>query len=142
MALQKNSRPYEYGNDKMMREAVEVLLERHKINCQLEFPLDHGIAENATFDYMIDYASNSFRIAMRNYMLRGVKALETYHEVPATWWEHLKQQHFPLWFTNRWPVKTIKLLHTSHPLCPHGAVKWPHANHIRFLYLGDEKCSR
>lgn len=24
---------------------------------------------------------------------------------PATWWEHLKQRHFPRWATRRWPVK-------------------------------------
>jgi len=124
-----------YDND-MMQKAMEVLLERHKFNCQLEFPLDHGIAENATFDYMIDYASGSFRIAMRNYMLQGYKGTETFHYVPATWWDHFKQQHFPFWALAKWPVKCNKLHHTSFHLCPHGADKWPHAKHIRFLYMG------
>lgn len=130
-----------YDNDFMMKKALEVLAERHKFNCVIEFPLDHGLAENATFDYMLDYASNSFRISMRNYMLQGYKGVETFHYVPATWWGHLKQTHFPRWALNRWPVKYTQLCRTTTSLCPHGAVKWPHANHIRFLYYGDEKCS-
>jgi hypothetical protein len=128
-----------YGGELIMTKAMEVLLEKHKFNCQLEFPLDHGLAENATFDYMIDYASNSFRIAMRNYMFQGAKGTETFHHVPATWWDHFKQAHFPRWALDRWPVKHTKLLHTSYALCPHGADKWPHAKHIRFLYYGDER---
>jgi len=136
MALKTTISPY--GNDLMMKEAMVVLLERHKFNCQLEFPLDHRIAENATFAYMLDYASHSFRIAMRNYMLQGVKAAETYHYVPATWWDHFKTEKFPRWALDRWPVKYNKLLRQAYPLCPHGADQWPHAKHIRFLYYGDE----
>lgn len=25
-------------------------------------------------------------------------------EVPASWWQHLKRDHFPQWYTRRWPV--------------------------------------
>jgi hypothetical protein len=128
-----------YGDDIMMKKAMEVLLTRHKFNCQLEFPLDHGIADNATFHYMIDHASNSFRVAMRNYMYQGAKGVETFHQVPATWWDHFKQTHFPHWALDRWPVKYTRLCQTTTTLCPHGADQWPHANHIRFLYLGDER---
>lgn len=135
MAFKTTRSPY--GDDILMKQALEVLVERHKFNCQLEFPLDHGIAEHATFEYMVDYASNSFRIAMRNYMLQGVRGAEIFHNVPATWWDHFKQQHFPRWALSRWPAKYTKLLHTSYPLCPHGAYKWPHAKHIRFLYYGE-----
>lgn len=127
-----------YGDDIMLKKAMEVLLTKHKFNCQLEFPLDHGIADNATFDYMIDYASNSFRIAMRNYMYQGAEGVETFHDVPQTWWDHFKQTHFPRWALKKWPVKYTRLCQTTTTLCPHGADQWPHANHIRFLYMGPE----
>lgn len=29
-------------------------------------------------------------------------------EYPATWWQHLKQDHAPAWFTRRWPVKLAR----------------------------------
>lgn len=33
---------------------------------------------------------------------------EFFIEYPASWWQHLKQDHAPAWFTKRWPVKTGK----------------------------------
>jgi hypothetical protein len=33
---------------------------------------------------------------------------EFFIEYPATWWQHLKQDHAPAWFTRRWPVKMAK----------------------------------
>ena len=127
----------DYGT--MMAEAMEVLLDRHKFNCSVQFPLDHGIAENAYFDYRIDYAADCFRVSMRNYMLQGYKGVETFHYVPATWWDHFKQTYFPRWALSKWPVKTARICQTTTTLCPHGADQWPHANHIRFLYYGSEK---
>lgn len=29
---------------------------------------------------------------------------------PATWWQHLKQDHFPHWFIRRWPVRTEEVV--------------------------------
>lgn len=29
-------------------------------------------------------------------------------EYPASWWQHLKADHAPAWFTRRWPVKMTK----------------------------------
>jgi hypothetical protein len=29
-------------------------------------------------------------------------------EYPATWWQHLKQDHAPAWFTRRWPVRMTR----------------------------------
>lgn len=30
---------------------------------------------------------------------------EVTHEVPATWFQHLKQDHAPAWVLRRWPVR-------------------------------------
>lgn len=125
--------------DKMLIQAKEVLLKKHLINCRLDFPLDHGLAQNATFDAMVDYAADYFHFQLRTYMMEGVKGIETFHYVPQTWWDHFKQTYFPLWALDRWPVKLARICQTTTTLCPHGADKWPHANHIRFLYLGDER---
>lgn len=34
-------------------------------------------------------------------------------EVPKTWWQHLKQDHFPAWFTRRWPVQVQTFVQTN-----------------------------
>lgn len=34
---------------------------------------------------------------------------ETGIAIPATWWQHLKQDHAPLWIRIRWPVRTRSL---------------------------------
>jgi hypothetical protein len=33
---------------------------------------------------------------------------EFYIEYPASWWQHLKDEHAPAWFTRRWPVKMTR----------------------------------
>jgi len=32
--------------------------------------------------------------------------VQVFYDVPASWWQHFKEQHFPQWALKRWPVKT------------------------------------
>ena len=62
------------------------------------------------------------------------------YTVPATWWQHLKESHFPAWLLRRFPVK-----HTQHTyayeteirLCPHADIAWPGGQHIDFMTYED-----
>jgi len=116
----------------------EVLLERHRINCSVDFPLNYSLADKASIDHMIDYASMSFRLGLRTYMLQGPKGAETFYYVPATWWDHFKQRWFPQWAVSLYPIKLTKLQCTHYAVCPHSNSKWPDAKHMRFLYMGEE----
>lgn len=54
----------------------------------------------------------------------------------ATWWDHLKAEHFPMWAQNRWPPKKKKSVVVrpySVWVCPHSDVKWPDSKHLSFL---------
>lgn len=45
---------------------------------------------------------------LHTYVLRDKVFEGTDHHVvacPATWWQHLKADHFPGWFRRRWPVR-------------------------------------
>jgi len=33
------------------------------------------------------------------------KEIQVIYRVPASWWQHFKQQHFPQWALKRWPVE-------------------------------------
>lgn len=50
-------------------------------------------------------------------------------EVPATWWQHLKRDHFPAWFTRRWPVRVAKFRQTvsfqRHRTYPNASIALP-----------------
>jgi len=126
-------------NEMKLPEVSEVLIDRHRINCQLDFPLDGMLRDTATMRTTLHHASDSFRFAMSSYMFKGYKGTETFHHVPETWWDHFKKTHFPKWALEKWPVRYTKLHETSYHLCPHGVDKWPHTNHIRFMYLGERR---
>jgi len=69
-------------------------------------------------------------------------------KVPASWWDHLKQDHFPEWLKQRWPVRfrTIVYTHTTRyqtrierqitqrvRVCPHLELPPDGRRHIQFL---------
>lgn len=84
---------------KVMREVVQTELDT------LNLPW-----ENYRFD-----ADNSFlheigkRMVLRLTRKIATENLDTIElEVPANWWEHFKEEHFPLWLERWFPVKYKK----------------------------------
>ena len=68
------------------------------------------------------------------------KSEEITINVPLTWWDMLKQEHFPEGWLKRWPVKTVGLSKKVHfqyeqqvRVCPHANVAWPDERHLHFL---------
>jgi hypothetical protein len=68
------------------------------------------------------------------------KSEEITIDVPATWWDMLKQDNFPESWLKRWPVKTVGLSKKAHfeyeqqiRVCPHANVAWPDERHLNFL---------
>lgn len=62
---------------------------------------------------------------------------ESFYEIPATLWEHVKQVIFPTWLKKRLPVRYRKLPTATYivhryKVCPHIAMPGE-ATHIEFL---------
>jgi hypothetical protein len=59
-----------------------------------------------------DWMYENLLVRLSAYVLTEQLADE-YHPVslglPATWWQHLKQDHAPEWFKRRWPVRFRKM---------------------------------
>lgn len=56
----------------------------------------------------VNNLADSLAIRMRSYIL-GQEDHQRYSvsvDIPATWWQHFKQDHAPGWFVRRFPVKT------------------------------------
>lgn len=64
--------------------------------------------------------------------------VERAFDFPASWWQHFKSQHFPLWLLDRFPVKMKRHAYVSHVtinrICPHDNVA-PQAGPIRSVCL-------
>lgn len=61
-------------------------------------------------------------------------------EVPADWWQHVKQRWFPAWALRRWPARTRTIDVRVTRICPHIKIDdcTPSYGHIQFL-LGRDK---
>ena len=61
-------------------------------------------------------------------------------EVPATWWDMLKSDHFPGWLLRYYPAKTKTITMAYEReirVCPHANVAWPNGKHLEFLCFED-----
>ena len=57
-------------------------------------------------------------------------------QVPATWWDMLVRDKFPLWWKKRWPIKTKVQYFTFEQqvrVCPHADIAWPDPAHLDFI---------
>jgi hypothetical protein len=64
---------------------------------------------HAKVDVSAEYLSDMLCVRLRSYVLAEKLADVTKTSalsVPASWWQHLKADHFPCWYTRRWPVRT------------------------------------
>jgi 6-pyruvoyl-tetrahydropterin synthase len=65
---------------------------------------------NSTINIMDEAYTNNVVASFHTYLF-GQEKFKTYHrtvEIPATWWQMLKQDHFPAFLIDWFPVKTIK----------------------------------
>ncbi len=84
-----------------MSETVRVALHRRFFECCQAIP-DLGAMGNISFDSHYDVMFQAMLIKMKAAV--WAEHLGTI-EVPATWWQHFKQAHFPKWLLRRFPVR-------------------------------------
>lgn len=74
--------------------------------------LPRFIANTALFE-VYEQTAEYMAMELRAYVLAR-KQVDEYHnavlEVPATWWQHLKQDYFPEWYKRRWPIRFTKMV--------------------------------
>lgn len=127
-----------------------------------EYELDH-LMYNGDISVHEDRLARGLVFTLRTYLLgnkhtdtwtdrkKYVKkvTMEVKMETPSTWWQMLKQEHFPEWYKKRWPVLTTpqyfsemkevefdvekSTTHSVTKICPHANEVWPHKDHLDFL---------
>jgi hypothetical protein len=73
-----------------------------------------SLRETARFD-LVERERDSMIVEMTAYVTAHRLARETQtvtFEVPASWWQHWKQDAAPEWLRRRWPVRTRRLSRT------------------------------
>lgn len=60
--------------------------------------------ERHVWDQML-YEMTSYVLAERLAPDTCKMEIKPEFEFPASWWQHLKRDHFPAWFKERWPVR-------------------------------------
>lgn len=83
---------------KPSRKALTVLKVGEYIRASVEFATDHGVK----------FLRNELVLSLEARVLsekleEGVKT--DYVDIPSSWWQHLKYEHAPGWFIDRWPVQ-------------------------------------
>ena len=65
---------------------------------------------------------------------------EVRHDVPADWWEAVRERWFPAWWVRRWPIKyeaiEVRRIERQIKVCPH--IGWKEKDHQRWLVQIEE----
>jgi hypothetical protein len=125
----------------------EVSLKQQAVGFSIAIPESYAYAKrNMEFSEDRDRLYNLLTMQLRTFLLRSGHEDQHVEEmgVPSTWWQHLKQDHFPAWLLRRFPVKFHMKKFTYEKftyLCPHADLAWPDPNHIEFMQKVDPKMS-
>lgn len=107
------------------------------------FPI-HELAQHMKIDLghvptnmqasLIQQAFGHMLCEIRARAIKG-KTVHEKVEVPADWWQHLKQRWFPAWALRRWParMRTIDVRVTR--LCPHIKLDERNRSHEHIVFL-------
>lgn len=58
-------------------------------------------------------------------------------DIPETWWDHFKLEHFPRWMQRRFPIQYRRVVteesRETVKVCPHLGVPVGNGKHVRYL---------
>ena len=89
-----------------MQEYQTYTLKSLKVQLAKRFGLATLEKTQVEFEHTLDRFVDEVRVRVTTYIF-GVDMPITHQVsilVPKTWWEHLKDDHFPKWWKKRWPV--------------------------------------
>ena len=117
-------------------------LQRYEVAIQAILPNEMAFVRNhlqIDTETVVLESVRTCLLHLRSFLLRSTqKKMGTgAYEVPASWWQHLKESHFPVWLLRRFPVNYTICTYTFEQeirLCPHADIKWRDGHqHIMFL---------
>lgn len=102
--------------------------------CVQETISRRGLFCKVDLESSLDAVRDSLVYRLIAYMARSEHEQVGYIDVPATWWQTFKYEHFPAWALKQWPVvyKGVRYTQKIH-LCPHVYVDWGDRRHVDFL---------
>lgn len=83
----------------------EIVLER--IRFMLAQRVTAGYMERIKVDVDMDWLLGDMVIRFEKELLGEIVGTQEHTvmvDVPSSWWQHLKEDHFPQWYVRRWPV--------------------------------------
>lgn len=130
----------------MNLKVVETVLERMRHSHQMV--IGRQVAENMTIERLIPYVTDEmvYRISTDVWAEKlvddtiPVQVEQKYQwRTPAGWWQQFKQEWFPQWARDRWPVKWREdevTLHTVKQVNIRQYLKYPENDHLFHNRLG------
>lgn len=114
---------------------IETLtLEKIRSGCAIA--VDPQLIESLGIEHCGDFLGRELAHAVLKFYAPGRVTQETIvaTTVPLTWWDALKEAHFPAWALRRWParVRAIATLVKEYHVCPHIHFPEPQV-HYKFL---------
>jgi len=109
---------HDRANGDMWRRLEGEQFKTVTLNCIRETVVSHVNYESCMggFDVFMERAINDLASGYVMGISRRVPAKEfektVTFQVPATWWQHFKQSHFPAWALRKFPVKYETLAET------------------------------
>jgi hypothetical protein len=119
------------------------VLSASRLGVQTRIPDSAVFVNNhLTMQSEYDRAMKATIYTLNTYLLRAEhRQMHTeWFGFPATWWDHFKKSHLPVWWVKRFPVKYAQypFEYEKHSyLCPHANLKWPDIQHIEFMTRQD-----
>lgn len=92
----------------------------------------HTLRHSLELSQHIDNSRRALVISLRGYVLaeevdNRTKAVTFKTTIPATWWDHLKQDKLPYWLTKLFPIK-LKTIEKSKKVTFRRLATYPKAN--------------
>lgn len=103
-------------------QICEIFLERETAGSMYVMPLElvEDMVQCGDFDQLRIYTINAMQelaIQIRKFIWKERLGTEEL-EIPATWWDHFKEEHFPDWLLERFPPKYVKFSYKFDLLYP------------------------
>lgn len=110
-----------------------IVLDRFKIAAEQYLSRDVFL-QDEKLESFIDHSVDAMVLRLRAYCL-GKKQETARVYFPSSWWQHLKRDHAPKWFKQRFPVKETVFTYESAKLCPHINIKFQDNQQVHFEFM-------
>ena len=114
-----------------------------KLRFNLKAYVSRELLDEMYIDVQSEVLGNEWAFMVRGHVWSNqIHQLTRREEVPATWWDGVKQAFFPMWLVKRMPIRVrtilteVKYIHT----CPHLNISTPEEErfHLQWMFPRDQ----